>query len=85
MVNSAEIIRLRRERQWTQSDLSNASGISLRQICRIENGQGDTTTGVLIALAKALGVKPVTLLDDGNPTQPLPNIQPEQGLGRTAV
>lgn len=79
MVNGAEIIRLRRERQWTQSDLSNASGVSLRQICRIENGQGDTTTGVLIALARALGVRPVTLLDDENPTQPLPTQEPEQG------
>ena len=70
----------------TQAELAQRAKIACRNLARIESNDGDTTTDVLVALAKELKIEPTALLIvDENPTQPLPNIQPEQGLGRTAV
>lgn len=52
---------LRKARKLTQSDLSAATGINIRQIQRVESGEsapGNLTAKNLLVLADALGVDP---------------------------
>ena len=73
MLNGGKIVELRNKKGWTQADLAIKTGISPRQVCRIENHEGDTTTEMLLVLARTLGCNPIVLLDsDTNPTQPQP-------------
>lgn len=57
--------KLRTEKNMTQKQLADASGVNSRQIQRIENGEGDMsniTLGNAIKLADALGVDVKELL-----------------------
>lgn len=73
MLNGEKVVELRNKNSWTQADLAAKTGISPRQICRIENREGDTTTEMLLVLARTLGCEPSALLDDDtNPTPPQP-------------
>jgi transcriptional regulator with XRE-family HTH domain len=54
---------LRAERGWSQADLAERSGVSRIHIARIETNQREPTLGVIEKLAKALKVKPSTLLE----------------------
>jgi transcriptional regulator with XRE-family HTH domain len=58
----------RRERHWTQKDLSRASGVTVSIICMIEKGRYIPTQEQLTVLSRALNllpeqiVKPVDLI-----------------------
>lgn len=57
--------KLRTEKNLTQKQLADASGVNIRQIQRIENGEGDmsnVTLGNAVKLADALGVDVKELL-----------------------
>jgi transcriptional regulator with XRE-family HTH domain len=54
---------LRAERGWSQAALAARSGVTREYIAMIETGRSDPTVGVLRKLAKALRVKPGTLLE----------------------
>lgn len=50
------------KRNWSQSDLSRYSGISPTQIGRIFSGERSLGLESLVALAKALGISPITIM-----------------------
>ena len=55
----------REEKDMTQKQLADASGVNIRQLQRIENGEGDmsnVTLGNAVTLAAALGVDVKELL-----------------------
>lgn len=57
--------KLRTEKNMTQKQLADASGVNIRQIQRIETGEGDmsnVTLGNAVKLADALGVDVKELL-----------------------
>lgn len=57
-------IRAAREAaSMTQAQLAHASGTTQPQIVRYESGEQEPTVSRLIAIAKALGVKPSALID----------------------
>ena len=59
----AETIAMLRElKGWTQVELAKRSGIAATNISRLENGHLDLGKQRAIALAKAFGVHPATLM-----------------------
>ena len=54
------IAELRRAREWTQSEVADRMGVPLRNYQRYEAGN-NLTIRTLVAIAAALGVRPVTL------------------------
>jgi len=66
---SKNLIRLRDAKGMTQEAVANAAGISLAGYRKIEAAQGDPRSNTVVALARALGVKPGELL---RPAPPLP-------------
>jgi DNA-binding XRE family transcriptional regulator len=52
-----EVRELRKERQLTQKQLADASGINQAEISRIERGQTNPTAGTLAALLAPLGAR----------------------------
>lgn len=56
MIDSTKVRDLRLKKRLSQSELAGVAGISQTQLSRIEKGQGDTTTDVLVAIAGALGL-----------------------------
>lgn len=57
------VVSLRKERNWTQEDLADASGISTRSISSIENGHFSITLENIEKLAKAFRMKLKDLFD----------------------
>jgi len=57
------IQRLRREKGWSQEDLSFESGIHRTYVSGIERGVRNPTLTIVGKLAKTLDVSPGTLLD----------------------
>jgi transcriptional regulator with XRE-family HTH domain len=51
-----EIKRLRIERGYTQQELSDLSGLSIRTIQRIENNEGDSSSHTIKSICKVLDV-----------------------------
>ncbi len=77
MIDSTKVRDLRLKKRLSQSELAGVAGISQTQLSRIEKGQGDTTTDVLVAIAGALGLDSADallckdfIIEDANP--PLP-------------
>lgn len=61
----APLLTIRREKGLTQAQLSDRSGVGIRQIRRVESGESDAgnlTAKNLLALADALNVDPHQLL-----------------------
>lgn len=56
------IRELREQRRLSQSELAAASGVDARRIPDLEAGQHDPDWLQLLAVAKALGVRPVALV-----------------------
>ncbi|HET7445324.1 MAG TPA: helix-turn-helix transcriptional regulator [Solirubrobacterales bacterium] len=54
---------VRDEKELTQEQVAQRSGVQAGEISRIERGQRDPQVSTLLKLAKALGVKPGQLLD----------------------
>ena len=57
------ILQIRKDKGLTQEDLVNLTGFDLRQIGRIERGEGNPTLSSISAVAKALGVHPKELFE----------------------
>lgn len=54
---------LRSEKEWTQEDLANFSGVSLQSIKRYETGKGNNITTInLKKIADAFNIEPINLL-----------------------
>lgn len=71
MIDGTKVRELRLAKRLSQSELASAAGISQTQLSRIEKGQGDTTTGILVAIAGALELKGADeLLCEANPFLP---------------
>lgn len=52
-----EQIRVRRrERRWTQADLTERAGVSVRTLNRVENGDPQVAIGIAFELAALVGV-----------------------------
>ena len=69
MIDAEKLKELRKAKRMSQQLVADLAGISQTQISRIEQGQGDTTTEILVRLAEAVGVKPAALLAE-NPQRP---------------
>lgn len=62
-VTAGESIAMLRElKGWTQEQLAKKSGIAATNISRLENGHMDLGKQRAIAIAKAFGVHPATLM-----------------------
>jgi len=61
--DAVKIKRWREERSWSQDHLSEAAGLSLRTVQRIENGDGASRESVM-ALAAAFNVDVIALTVD---------------------
>jgi len=61
--DAAKIKRWREERQWSQEHLAELSGLGLRTVQRIENGEGASRDS-LMALASAFNVEVMALAID---------------------
>ncbi len=55
---------LRRQRQFTQADLSRLTGVAKSDISRFENGRAAPTTRTIDRIAKALGARVVLVPDE---------------------
>lgn len=55
-----QIRKLRKERGWTQPELSHRSGVRVAAISEMENGKANPTLDTMQAIASAFGV---TILD----------------------
>ena len=51
----AKIKRLREAKNWSQSDLTRAAGLTHGLVSRLEDGIGNPSLNTLAAIAKALG------------------------------
>jgi transcriptional regulator with XRE-family HTH domain len=61
------IREVRLTHNMTLRQLSKLSGVSKSHLDRIETGESDPTLNTLVKIAKALKVKPSTLIDYGDP------------------
>lgn len=62
-LSAGEAISMLRElKGWTQEELARKSGIAATNISRLENGHMDLGKQRAIALSKAFGVHPATLM-----------------------
>jgi transcriptional regulator with XRE-family HTH domain len=58
---------LRRERRFTQADLSRLTGVAKSDISRFESGRAAPTTRTIDRIAKALGARLVLVPHEGPP------------------
>jgi transcriptional regulator with XRE-family HTH domain len=63
----SNIRRLRSYRGWSQAQLAAEAGLSAAMIGTLENGRGNPRVTTLAAVAKALGVAPISLLAEPIP------------------
>ena len=56
------VLRLREEQGLSQEELAEASGLSVRNLQRLEVGEVNANLVTIVSLANALGVDPVVLL-----------------------
>jgi transcriptional regulator with XRE-family HTH domain len=62
--NLGENLRAARvEREMTQEEVSERSGVQAGEISRIENGKRDPQVSTVLKIAKGLGIKPGELLE----------------------
>lgn len=59
-----KMTKLRKEKAWSQSDLSERVGVHVAHLSRLENGKSQPSIELLWKLAKAFGVTTDFLLDD---------------------
>ncbi len=78
-IDSNLVKKLRVAKGWSQEQLSEASGLSLRTVQRLENG-GNASIESLRALAAAFGVDPNELLRDESATPSPAGSRPQTPL-----
>jgi len=71
MAFGERIKALRKEKSWTQEELSQQIGGDARQISRYENGKFLPSADVIIKIAQVFDVSIDYLLLDGTPRRPL--------------
>lgn len=71
---------IRKERNWSLSDMATATGLSVSSLSKIENGQRSLTYDKLVQLAEALSVDISRLFTSGPAKQPV-----AQFAGRRSV
>lgn len=64
MAVGENIRRLRRDKGWTQGELSKESGVQLGQISKLERNEADPRLDTIYRLIAALGCSPNALLND---------------------
>lgn len=62
VVDGKKIRQLREERGWTPAQFASMCELSTNNLTRIENGEGNTSTGKVRSMADALGVHPAELI-----------------------
>ena len=60
---AANIIRLRKERGWSQEELADRAGLHRTYISGVERGVRNPTITVVAKIAAALGVEAALLMD----------------------
>jgi len=55
------VVRIRRQRSWTQEETATACGISTRLLQRVENSAANATLITIARLCTGLGVRPAEL------------------------
>lgn len=81
-IDPAIVRRLREQRAWSQEQLADVAGLSVRTVQRIETG-GGASLDTRMALASALEVEPADLChpSDVGEESPAPPVDGEGGLG----
>jgi len=83
---ATRVRRLREARSWTQAELAERSGLSVRFLARVEAGEGNISILRLEALAQALGTRSDELLRPGRSRpQPLIALVGLRGAGKSSV
>ncbi len=67
----SKIKGIRESKNLTIEEISESSGLSVQQIASIENGQNLPSLGPLIKIARALGVRLGTFMDDNDALGPV--------------
>jgi transcriptional regulator with XRE-family HTH domain len=62
---ASEVLRLRRERGWTQAALAAEAGCSQRAVSRLESGAGGCHPATALKIATALGTTIAAMTGDG--------------------
>ncbi len=81
----ARLRRLRQERDITLTELSEATGISISTLSRLESGARRPTLELLLPLARAHGVTLDELVDAPPTGDPRVNLRPIKRNGRTML
>lgn len=79
----ARLAAFRQERGWTQAQLAEQLGVSVKAVTYYEREVSSPTTRTLARIAEALGIEPAALLDSASPkrnTKPGPPSQLEQRI-----
>lgn len=66
-----ELTRIRKEREWSQQQLANESGVNKATINQIERGRRSPNVETLEKLARAMGVEVVDFFPKAEPRLPL--------------
>ena len=83
----ARVKKLRKEKDWSLSELARRAGIARSYLFRIEEGKSSPTYEKIRALAGALGALPSELFGEQPPTVPtsLQQFAKEENLGSAEV
>lgn len=65
-INGLKLRELRRRKVLTLHELEESSGVSYNTIWRLENGKTGAQPRTIRKLAKALGVEPYDLIEEGD-------------------
>lgn len=76
---------LREGRGWTRSELSRRSGLSVRYLARVENGEGNISIRRLEELARALDTTPHRLVRPAAPSVVRVTLVGMRGAGKSTV
>ncbi|MFH2091164.1 MAG: helix-turn-helix transcriptional regulator [Pseudomonadota bacterium] len=59
-----KLVKLRKERKWSQTALSEQAGVNITYLSRLENGKSQPSGDMLWKIAKALGVSMDYFMDE---------------------
>jgi XRE family aerobic/anaerobic benzoate catabolism transcriptional regulator len=86
LVEVGRHVRARREaRGWSQSELADRSGLSLRFLAQLEHGEGNISLVRFAGVARALGVSPAELLPRAAIKKPIVALLGVRGAGKSTI
>lgn len=62
VVDGRKIRMMREQRGWTKEQFAELCDMTVHNLARIENGDGNTSTGKVRSIADSLGVNPASLI-----------------------